>query len=111
MAKGFVRSIVEKIDVNTLERSKSEDLELNAIAEVVVETTHPLAFDPYSTNKSTGRFLLVDPITNQSSGAGMIIAATQTAHCPQGDSVAIRLSTLENRVAELEKIIAQLRKI
>ena len=109
--KAYVRSIVEKIDVNTLERSKSEDLELNAIAEVVVETTHPLAFDPYSTNKSTGRFLLVDPITNQSSGAGMIIAATQTARCPQGDSVVIRLSTLENRVAELEKIIAQLRKI
>ena len=51
---------------------------MNAIAEVVLETTHPLAFDAYEKNKATGRFLLVDPISNQSSGAGMIIGAVKS---------------------------------
>ena len=76
--KAFVKEIVEQIDVNTLERRKADSLELNAIAEVVLETTHPLAFDAYEKNKATGRFLLVDPISNQSSGAGMIIGAVKS---------------------------------
>lgn len=70
--KARVVEITSKIDVNTLERSKADSLGLNAIAEVVVRTTRPLAYDPYALNRATGRFLLVDPITNQSSGAGMI---------------------------------------
>ena len=106
--KAYVKEIVEQIDVNTLEKSKPEGLELNAIAEVVVETTRPLAFDPYAKNKATGRFLLVDPLTNQSSGAGMIIDSLKRVSALNVTDNAARIAALEKRVAELERLVAGL---
>lgn len=73
--KGRVREITRRIDVNTLERGRADSLALNGIAEVVVETTRPLHFDPYGENRATGRFILVDPVSNATAGAGMIIDA------------------------------------
>ena len=61
------------MDVNTLERSPVESLELNAIAKVVVTTSKPLFFDPYEKNRQTGSFILIDPLTNNTNGVGMII--------------------------------------
>ena len=58
-------------------------LALNTIAEVVVETTRPLAFDPYAKNRATGRFILVDPVTNQTSGAGMILEGCERQTTPE----------------------------
>jgi bifunctional enzyme CysN/CysC len=73
--KAKVREIVHQIDVNTLERLPAAKLPLNAIAKVVVETTVPIFFDPYRKNRMTGRFVLVDPVTNATAGAGLIIRA------------------------------------
>ncbi len=73
--KGRVREITRQIDVNTLERKKADSLALNGIAEAVIESTLPIYFDPYAKNRATGRFILVDPVTNATSGAGMILDA------------------------------------
>lgn len=48
-------------------------LELNQIAHVVFTSSKELFFDPYACNKATGAFILIDPITNNTSAAGMII--------------------------------------
>ena len=48
-------------------------LQLNQIARVVLTTAKELFFDPYQTNKATGSFILIDPITNNTSAVGMII--------------------------------------
>ncbi len=47
-------------------------LALNQIATVTVSTTRPLVFDVYSENRATGSFVLIDPATNFTAGAGMI---------------------------------------
>jgi sulfate adenylyltransferase large subunit len=73
--KGRVREISRQIDVNTLERTRADALALNGIAEVVIETTRPICFDPYKRNRGTGRFILIDPVSNTTGGAGMIIEA------------------------------------
>lgn len=73
--KGRIREISSRIDVNTLERSKAASLGLNGIAEVVVETMRPLHFDPYARNRATGRFIVIDPVSNATAGAGIILAA------------------------------------
>lgn len=73
--KARVTALNARIDVNTLARSPAEELPLNAIAEVTLETTRPIPFDPYTQNRATGRFILVDPVTNATAGAGMIITA------------------------------------
>jgi sulfate adenylyltransferase subunit 1 (EFTu-like GTPase family) len=48
---------------------------LNQIGTVVVSATRPLVFDRYSDNRTTGSFILIDPATNFTAGAGMITAA------------------------------------
>ena len=77
-----IDSIKYKVDVNTMEhlsvengklRKEDMPLELNQIAHVVLTSSKELFFDPYTQNKATGAFILIDPITNNTSAAGMII--------------------------------------
>ena len=68
-----VDSIRYKVDVNTMEHSSVDKLQLNEIGRVVFTTGKELFFDPYARNKQTGAFILIDPITNNTSAVGMII--------------------------------------
>ncbi len=62
-----------KVDVNTLERSETDALKLNEISRVVLTTVKPIFFDPYEKNHTTGSFVLIDPMTHNTSAVGMII--------------------------------------
>lgn len=65
----------------TLERAPAASLALNEFAEVEIETHHPLYADPYMENRVTGAFIVVEPISNETVGAGMITADRQaTVH-------------------------------
>ena len=68
-----VDSIRYKVDVNTMEHSSVDKLQLNEIGRVIFTTGKELFFDPYARNKQTGAFILIDPITNNTSAVGMII--------------------------------------
>ena len=48
-------------------------LALNDIGLVPVTASRPLVFDPYEQNRTTGSFVIVDPATNATAGAGMIV--------------------------------------
>ncbi|MEG1573803.1 MAG: sulfate adenylyltransferase subunit CysN [Bacteroidales bacterium] len=69
-----INNIRYKVDVNTMQQSKAETLSLNEIGRTVLVTNEPLFFDPYKKNKSCGSFILIDPITNNTSAVGMIIS-------------------------------------
>ena len=71
--KARIDEIRYKVDVNTLEQSKIDFFSLNEIGRVVLTTNKPLLFDSYKKNKNTGSFILIDPITNNTSAVGMII--------------------------------------
>lgn len=62
-----------KIDVNTLEKSRVDHLELNEIGRAVIVSSKELFFDAYKKNKATGAFILIDPMTNNTACVGMII--------------------------------------
>jgi bifunctional enzyme CysN/CysC/sulfate adenylyltransferase subunit 1 len=70
-----------RVNVNTLVQEPVSALQMNDIAYVEFETVSPLFFDPYTQNRITGSFILIDPISNATLGAGMIRAdlADQTA--------------------------------
>jgi sulfate adenylyltransferase subunit 1 len=70
--KARVTGISYRIDINTLAEEPASDLITNGIALVEIETTTPLFFDPYSLNRATGSFILLDPLSNATVGAGMI---------------------------------------
>ena len=72
-----VRRIVERLDVDTLERSPVDGLELNEIGRVEIETDFPLAFDPYEEIRGTGSLVLVDRIGNWTMAAGMVRGRTE----------------------------------
>ncbi len=61
------------VDVNTLEHRSIARLELNEVGHVQLSLTQPLACDPYRTNAATGAFILIDRLTNNTVGAGMIL--------------------------------------
>lgn len=71
-----------KIDVNTLEKSETDRFILNEIGRVVMTTVKPLYFDPYRKNRSTGSFVLIDPVTHNTSAVGMIIDKVSSEELP-----------------------------
>jgi bifunctional enzyme CysN/CysC/sulfate adenylyltransferase subunit 1 len=70
--RGAVARIQHRVNINTLETESSERLEINDIAVVELETNSPLFFDSYKQNRTTGSFIVIDPLTNATLGAGMI---------------------------------------
>ena len=68
-----IDGIKYKVDVNTMEQSRVERLVLNEIGRVIFTSSKPLFFDSYKRNKSCGSFIIIDPITNNTSAVGMII--------------------------------------
>lgn len=71
--RGVVRGIHHRVDINSLEHVAAQRLELNEIGEISIETHRPLFFDPYTSNRITGAFIVIDPLSNETLGAGMII--------------------------------------
>ena len=67
-----ITNIKYKIDVNTREHLAAKTLELNDIGFCNFATAMPVAFDPYSENRKTGSFIIIDRFTNRTVGAGMI---------------------------------------
>jgi bifunctional enzyme CysN/CysC len=72
-AAAIIDRIDDLLDVHTLERTEPRaELSLNDIGRVRLRTSTPLVFDPYSSNRRTGSFILIDESTNSTVGAGMI---------------------------------------
>ncbi len=71
--KASIQKIEYRVDVNTLSRTPPAPLGLNEIGRVVFQTTHKLFLDPYSRNRFTGSLIIVDPHSNNTVGAGMVI--------------------------------------
>jgi bifunctional enzyme CysN/CysC len=59
-------------DVNTLEQRPGRTLQLNEIGFCNLSTANPIALDPYTDNRRTGAFILIDRFTNATVGAGMV---------------------------------------
>jgi sulfate adenylyltransferase large subunit len=72
-------------------------LELNQIGSVVVTASRPVIFDPYAVNRFTGSFILIDPATNFTSGAGMIGLPVG------GDGPAVASGTVAERLAQIAR--------
>ena len=68
----IVTKIRHSIDVNTGEEKPANTLVMNEIGVVEIATNAPLALLPYTESREFGNFILVDRITSESVGAGMI---------------------------------------
>jgi bifunctional enzyme CysN/CysC len=75
-----VTPLKHKINVNTLEQMAAERLELNDIGVCELELDRAIPFDPYIENRTLGGFILVDRLSNNTVGAGLINFALRRAH-------------------------------
>src|SRR5215813_4091617 len=67
-----VTTLKYRINTDTLAHLADKTLDLNEIGFCNLSTAAPVAFDPYSVNRDTGAFILIDRFTNETAGAGMI---------------------------------------
>jgi bifunctional enzyme CysN/CysC len=74
-----VTEIKSREDVNTGAHLAAKTLELNEIATVTLSTSAPLAFEPFGVNHVLGSFTLIDKLSFETVGAGMIDFALRRA--------------------------------
>ena len=102
-----VAEIRSRIDVVNLAEGEAEQLGLNDIGEIVLETSRPILADLYRDNRTTGSFILIDAASNATAGAGMIRSISDVA--AQTHPIA-GLLTIGNRpqlAAQLEQALLQ----
>ena len=75
-----VTNLKFKIHVNTLEHLACKKLEINEIGTCNINLDRQIAFDPYTENRDTGGFILIDRLTNNTVGAGLLHFALRRAH-------------------------------
>jgi bifunctional enzyme CysN/CysC/sulfate adenylyltransferase subunit 1 len=75
--RATVKAIRYRMDVGSLEQGQAEQLAMNEIAEVELETNLPLFFDAYAESRTTGSMILIDGVTNATVGAAMIVGAAE----------------------------------
>ena len=70
--RGTFPQVHYRVDPDTLSRAGGVTLGLNDIGRVTLETYRPLCWDAYAKNRATGAFIVIDPLTHATVGAGMI---------------------------------------
>ncbi len=75
-----ITDIKYQVNVNTLEHIASKKLELNAIGVCNLSLDRQIAFDAYKDNRDTGGFILIDRLSNNTVGAGLLHFALRRAH-------------------------------
>ena len=94
-----VKELQSRININTLDREPAAALEMNAIGFVRIVTARPMVFDSYLKNRSTGSFVLIDPVTNATVAAGMILNAAAKLGNRSGAAHTIKPVSPGERVA------------
>ncbi len=102
MVPGMLTDIRYKVDVNTMHRRKEDvsALDMNEIARVQITLHRTIAFDPYEKNRATGAFIIIDRMTNNTVGAGMII--DRAVSKPKADAPASKNITRSDSLVSAE---------
>ena len=111
--RATIESVEYRVDVNTMEQLEGRDFKLNEIGCVRITTAKTLFFDSYKDNRATGAFILIDPITNNTSAVGMIVRPLE-----EGETNELAVPTLDLKALgipaehypSIEKAVAELSK-
>lgn len=109
--RATVEDIQYQVDVNTMERRQADGFKLNEIGCVHITTAKTLFIDSYAQNRQTGAFILIDPITNNTSAVGMIVRPLETEDINQADVPTLNLPKLgigPEHYEAMEKAVSEL---
>ncbi len=111
--RATISEIEYRVDVNSMRRLEGREFKLNEIGCVRITTAKTLFFDEYAKNKATGAFILIDPITNNTSAVGMIIRPLEVEDTCQADVPTLDLKKLgieEQHYEAIETAVKELSK-
>ncbi len=77
--RATITTLKYRTDVNTLAHDAARELNFNEMGVANISLSEPVAFDPFSDNRDTGAFILIDRYSNATVGAGMIRFALDRA--------------------------------
>ncbi len=98
MVRAVVNRLHYRIDPEELHRRPAETLDLNEIGRAELHLYEPILYDAYERNRATGSFVVIDPATNATVGAGMLIErAKHRAPVPRPAERARRTDVTEER--------------
>lgn len=109
--RATIADIRNRIDVNTLEEKAGKPFQLNEIGQVDILTAKTLFFDSYAQNRQTGAFILIDPITNNTSAVGMILHPLDESTLENNLAPTLdlpRLGITEEHYTAIETIVKEL---
>ncbi|MBQ9524079.1 MAG: sulfate adenylyltransferase subunit CysN [Bacteroidaceae bacterium] len=109
--RATIDEVCYRVDVNTMEQLPGTDFKLNEIGCVRITTAKTIFFDAYKQNKATGAFILIDPITNNTSAVGMIIRPLEMDDINKADVPTLDLKKLgigEEHYEAIEKAMKDL---
>ena len=72
---GTITAISARLDIETLEETPAQDLRLNEIGRVTISLTQPLVCEAYADSHALGGFILVDRLSGETVGAGLVVSA------------------------------------
>ncbi len=96
--RATVTRVASKLHLDSLESAAASTLAFNEIGVITVECDQPIAFDSYDENRETGAAILIDRLTNQTSGALLLRGRSEApAHwttAPKSGAMAVQPSTV-----------------
>lgn len=70
---GTIMNLRYKIDVNALSAEEADQLQLNEVGRCHISLDRAIPYDSYRKNRATGAFIVIDRISNNTVGAGVIL--------------------------------------
>ncbi len=105
-----IADIRHAVDVNSLETRPATQLGLNEVGQVALSLTRALTYDAYKFNRATGAFVIVDRLSNNTVGAGMLLepaGRSDTAQWSSQPTIGVRVRQGSVAVADKEKRFTQ----
>ncbi|MCA9676491.1 MAG: sulfate adenylyltransferase subunit CysN, partial [Myxococcales bacterium] len=106
LVRADVVGVVGVIDPEDLAPRPAPHLSLNDIGRVTLRAHQPLFCDPYAHNRATGSFILIDSLTHDTVGAGMIVAGgVPTAAAAAGPRAQVSAAERRARLDQVGAVI------
>ncbi|MEM1087372.1 MAG: sulfate adenylyltransferase subunit CysN [Pseudomonadota bacterium] len=93
------------IDINTLEEKPAKELELNEVGVTTLSLDKPIAFDPYDSVREMGGFILIDRLTNDTVGMGLVDFALRRASNIHWQAMDITRDALADQKAQKPAVL------
>ena len=101
-----------KHGAKTVSAEIDRGFKLNEIGAATVTASRPIVFDSYHSNRTTGSFILIDPATNFTAGAGMIVRkVTERRGGAERSGAAGRLAEAARAAANESEAIDAVRRV